>query len=170
MVHVSRLLLALASFVFSGVPIACDSISTQGCQSSTCAPWLQLESTENNIFHPSMAAGTDLSQSVFLRPMHTHKLDCLSEFFVAIKQPNLPKTLCLCDKSVAQSQSSHSHTAYTNVDSSTNTNNNAEQEHPCAKPRRAGADILQDEPLGLIEAKCAATNWLILQTCSVVPV
>ena len=31
--------------------------------------------------------------------------------------------------------------------------NSAEQEHPCAIPRIVGADILQDEPLGLTEAK-----------------
>ena len=34
-------------------------------------------------------------------------------------------------------------------------NADAEQEHPCAKPHSVGADVLQDEPLGLIEAeKC----------------
>ena len=95
----------------------------------------------------------------FASGAHTN---CLNESFVTFNSRTRQKTLLLCDKSVPQSQSSHSHTAFTNVDSRAQTRkNSAEQEHPCAIPRIVGADILQDEPLGITEAKMCPHKFVV---------
>ena len=128
-------------------PIACDSISSRGCKSSTCAPWLQLESIEHNILILHESLVQTCPSRCFTSDENTQPVCC--------QAAKPAKKLCVCDKSVPQSQSSHSHTTFTNVDLRAQTRkNSAEQERPCATPRSVGADILQDEPLGLIDAKC----------------
>ena len=89
-------------------PIACDSISPQGCKSSTCAPWLQLESIEHNILILHESLVQTCPSRCFTSDENTQTVCC--------QAAKPAKKLCVCDKSVPQSQSSHSHTTFTNVD------------------------------------------------------